>query len=931
MAPVPEMAQRLLPSPQRTVVLLLIGLGLILADLSGLAASVDARLAELRFQADAIEPTGDIILVDIDAKSLAEIGIWPWPRRLHGELLQAAESAQARSIAYDIDFSTSSSPEDDQAFAAALAGTEMETFLAAFVQPDTASGAGLSASLPIEMLLRYSWPAGVNVPIDNDGRVRRFPTSIDGAGEPLVSMPSLLAHDDATTGSLGIDYAISAGQIPRISYVDLLRNRIAPGSIRGKTLIVGASAIELRDLFPVPVHGIVSGSTIIALATETLLQDRALHSLGTPWFVLAGLALILVPAASHLSSRQAFSAIAGAAVSAELLAFYLQSAHAVVLQTAGFHALLIGLVVWVLSREFNLRRVRLWIARTQAANSQSVLERVLDDGFHGVAIVDEQQRITRINREALELLGLKNATRLDELPSEISDNVSAVVTEFEHGRTTGKPAVHVLHLPGGERVLEYSIVPFWLAGIADPEEDVSGDIVYATLTLRDITERQKAHERIHYMALHDSLTGLGNRRALEQKLEAILGGVAPDGGIALFAFDLDRFKAVNDALGHGVGDEVLKETARRAEDVLTGSLLIARSGGDEFIAIMPAENLPSARAMAAALIDAIANPFLLSGHRIWVETSVGISWWHGQEATVTSMMRHADVALYRAKRTSGEKVVTFEPPMDGDRLQRLKLEEDLNEALNRHEFKVVYQPQLRLSSEEIVGAEALVRWTHAERGFVSPVEFIPVAEETGLIHRLGAWVLETACVEAMRWPKPIKVAVNVSAIQFAAGDLVAAVRQALTISGLPPERLELEITESAFVEESDKLHPIFEELLAIGVSFALDDFGTGYSSLGYLQRFPISKIKIDRSFVTDILTSNHSIAVIRSVMALAEGLDIRTIAEGIETPEQATMLRLAGCNDGQGYLFAKPIEGSAIAEMMEASHIVVRKSVAFGG
>lgn len=931
MARVPEMVRRLLPSPQRTVVLMLIGLGLVLAERSGLVASVDARLTELRFEAKEIEPTGDIVLVDIDAKSLAEIGVWPWPRHLHGELLRAAERAQALSIAYDIDFSTNSSQENDQAFAAALAETQMETFLAAFVQPDSASGGSLRASFPIETLLRHSWPAGVNVSIDNDGRVRRFPTSIDAGGEPLVSMPSLLAHDEETTGSLEIDYAISAAQIPRISYVDLLKNRVAPDAIAGKTLIVGASAIELRDLFPVPVHGIVSGSTIIALATETLLQDRSLHILGSPWFVLVGLALVLLTAASPLSSRQNFAAVAGAAVSAELVAFYLQSAHAIVLQTAGFHALLVGLVAWTLSREFNLRRVRLWIARTQAANSQSVLERVLDDGFHGVAIINEQRQITRINREALELLGLQNATRLDELPTEISDHVSAIVAEFERARNAGKPSVQVLHLFGGKRVVEYSIVPFWLSGIIDEEESEAGDVVYATLTLRDITERQGALERIQLMALHDSLTGIGNRHALEQRLDAILSGAAPDGGVALLAFDLDRFKGVNDALGHAIGDEVLKETARRAVEVFNGSLLIARSGGDEFTAIVPAESLASARSMATAFVDKIGDPFLLSGHRISVGTSVGISWWHGQEATVTSMMRHADVALYRAKRSSGEKVVIFEPSMDGDRLKRLKLEEDLSEALDRSEFKVVYQPQLRLSSEEIVGAEALVRWIHSERGFVSPVEFIPVAEETGLIHRLGAWVLETACVEAMSWPEPIKIAVNVSPIQFAAGDLVAAVRQALAISGLPPERLELEITESAFVEESDRLQPIFEELLAIGVSFALDDFGTGYSSLGYLHRFPISKIKIDRSFVTDILTSNHSIAVLRSIMALAEGLEIRTIAEGIETPEQATMLRLSGCNDGQGYLFAKPIEGSAVVEMMESSRMPVLKTVPAGG
>ncbi len=910
---------------------LLVAAAILFASLSGFLRTVDDGLAELRFQSQSIAPTGDVVLVDIDARSLAEIGVWPWPRRLHGDLLRAAERAGAARVAFDIDFSTESTPEQDRAFAAALAETGIETFLAAFVQADTAAGMAMRASLPIELLLRNSWPGGVNVPVDGDGQVRRFPFAIALNGETLTSMPSLLADREGGTGLFGIDYAIAAERLPRVSYVDLLRGRIDADALAGKTLIVGASAIELRDLFPVPAHGVVSGATVIALATESLLQERALTILATPWFVLAGMAFIVFACAFRLSSRYAIAVLVGLAVTTEVLALYLQNGHAIVVETAVIHVLLAACSIWVLFREFGLRRVRLWIARTQAANSQSVLERVLDDGFHGVAILNERLQVTRINREALELLGVQSASRLDELPPQIGRHVADIVAAFERGEGPGKPAVHVLHLAtGGERVVEYSIVPFWLSGVADQAGEASGDIVYATLTLRDITARHKAHDRIRFMALHDSLTGLSNRRALEQGLEDILSR-PPEGGVALLSFDLDRFKAVNDALGHAIGDEVLKETARRAQEILATALLIARTGGDEFTAVVPAAGLQTAQSLAASLVEAICQPFFLSGHRIGVGTSVGISWWDGQEATVTSLMRHADVALYRAKQSSTEQVVAFEPFMDGARLERLKLEQDLGQAFENNEFRVVYQPQFCLSSGKIVGAEALVRWLHPKRGFVSPVDFIPVAEEMGLIHRLGGWVLDTACREAMGWPLPIKIAVNVSAIQFETGDLVAAVRHALEISGLPPERLELEITESAFVEESDGLKPIFDELLAIGASFALDDFGTGYSSLGYLHRFPIAKIKIDRSFVTDILTSNHSIAVLRSIITLADGLAIRTIAEGIETPEQAAMLRLSGCDDGQGYLFARPIEGQAVVEMMAGPAIAAPTMLAAAG
>jgi diguanylate cyclase (GGDEF)-like protein len=459
---------------------------------------------------------------------------------------------------------------------------------------------------------------------------------------------------------------------------------------------------------------------------------------------------------------------------------------------------------------------------------------------------------------------------------------------------------------GELRIIEYSVAPFSVAKISGDHAEDATQAVFVCVMMRDVTERELAQERMRFLALHDSLTGLHNRAALEQQLELWLATEAA-GELALLYFDLDRFKAVNDALGHAVGDKVLIETAQRATQTLPAFAFVARVGGDEFSAVLPGCSLEAAHLWAEALAVAVARPFEVGGHTIHAGASIGISACSKRGETASAVMRQADIALYSAKRSGTGRVVTFEPFMDDARLARLELERDLAAAIENKEFEVVYQPQLGLRSGELVGVEALLRWRRPDGGIVSPARFIPVAEEMGLIHRLGAWVLATACRDAVGWPLPVKVAVNISPVQFETGDLVEAVRQALRSSQLPAERLELEITESTFMRESRRLAESFGRLLEIGVKFSLDDFGTGYSSLAYLHRYPISKIKIDRSFVTGVPADTHSMAILRSVMALAEGLGIRTIAEGIETSEQAEVLRMLGCDDGQGYLFSRPI------------------------
>ena len=878
------------------------------ALLSGVPAALDKALSDARFLLGSQAASGEIVLVDIDARSLGEVGVWPWPRRLHADLLHAAAEAGAARVAFDVDFSARTRPEDDAAFAEALASAGPETFLAAFVQHDPASGAML-ASMPIAPLLSASWPVSINVPVDDDGRVRRFPLSIDVDGETIASMPAVLAGLEAATDDFGIDHGIDAASIPRVSFVDLLHGRIAQGALAGKTLIVGASAIELHDLFPVPGAGIVSGSTVIALAAETLAQGRALV-LWQPPLALVPLVLALgVWFSVRQGLRRNLMAAALAAMAVEAVAAWLYLDRAVMIETAALQLSVAAVALWSLVREFDLRQFRLWVSRVETRNTARLLERVVDDGFDAIVIVDEVGRIMRINDVARRLLDLPpdgGPGSLADLPPAFVEAICEAMSSAAETGSRGTPVRRIARQGDADdaRILEYAVSPFWL----EDRRRAGGEghrLRYASLVLHDVTDRERAQERLRFAAFHDSLTGLPNRRALEEQLDTLAADGAP---VALLAFDLDRFKGVNDALGHATGDAVLTETARRARAALPPEATVFRIGGDEVLVLLRSADRERARRLAERVVAEVGRPYEVNGHRISIGTSVGIAAEGDGCRDPSVLRRRADIALYQAKRTAAGPVVEFDLSMDAARLERLALERDLTDAIEAGAFELAYQPQIGLRSGAWTGAEALVRWRHPERGLVSPAEFIPVAEETGLIHRLGALVLHAACRDALRWPETIKVAVNVSPLQFLTGDIVGTVRSALAASGLDPRRLELEITESAFVGENHRLAGIFEDLLALGVTFALDDFGTGYSSLGYLHRFPIAKIKIDRSFVTDIPGSRHSMAVLRSVVVLADGLGIRTIAEGVETPNQADILRELGCGEGQGYLYSRPLD-----------------------
>ena len=408
------------------------------------------------------------------------------------------------------------------------------------------------------------------------------------------------------------------------------------------------------------------------------------------------------------------------------------------------------------------------------------------------------------------------------------------------------------------------------------------------------------------MAHYDALTDLPNRALFHERLRQELASAAPDRQLAVLYIDIDEFKSVNDSLGHMIGDELLKSVARRLGACIESSDFVARLGGDEFAIVKTGVKDPDEVAdLAIRALDAIRAPYDCLGHQVTSDASIGVALAPQHGTNLDQILKNADLAMYAAKSAGRRTWRFFEPVMDAHVRARRQLEIDLRKAIADQALEVYYQPCLSLQSDRITGCEALLRWRHPERGMISPAEFIPIAEETGLINELGEWVLAKACIEATTWPEGINLAVNVSPVQFKSGTLALKIVSALAASGLPAHRLELEITEAVLIRDDEAALDILHQLREIGVQIALDDFGTGYSSLSYLQRFPFDKIKIDRCFVNDLAETGGS-SIVQAVVNIAAARQMKTTAEGVETERQQQLLRGLGCTEMQGYLFSAP-------------------------
>ncbi|HET9716042.1 MAG TPA: EAL domain-containing protein [Pseudolabrys sp.] len=495
-----------------------------------------------------------------------------------------------------------------------------------------------------------------------------------------------------------------------------------------------------------------------------------------------------------------------------------------------------------------------------------------------------------LGKTVFDIFQRSDAERIDASENEaISGEIGRCVQDYE------------LEMPDGEmRVLATNRLVV---------RDASGEAKHLVVVIDDITERKKSEQRIAFMAHHDVLTGLANRLSILDKIEeAVVRHRRRGDSFAVLLLDLDRFKHVNDTLGHAVGDALLRETAARLKASLRETDVLARLGGDEFAIVQDREQnqRDAASALADRIIEIVSRPFNIEGHEVNIATSIGIALAPEHATSSESLMKMADLALYRAKSAGRNGYQFFDPEMSMAASARHELESELRRAIQSNELELHYQPIVDTQSCMICGAEALIRWRHPTKGIILPDQFIPLAEETGMIKQIGEWIIQTACAEAATWPASIKVSVNLSAVQFRKDNLFDVAICALAQSGLAPERLELEITETALIESATECLPVLRRFKNLGIAIALDDFGTGYSSLSQLMMFPFDKIKVDKSFTQNLTKRTECAAIIAATLTLARSLDIATTAEGVETIDQYRLLRMAGVTSLQGYLFQRP-------------------------
>jgi diguanylate cyclase (GGDEF)-like protein len=720
---------------------------------------------------------------------------------------------------------------------------------------------------------------------------------------------------------LGFEAGVPVGFDPALTIISLLiavagsmagfavaASGLSPATPALGGAIVGLSIalMHYTGMLGYRVQGIVSWDTtnlvasiVLSVGLAAAALHLAMHRPPVSRYVTTG-ALALAIAGLHFTGMTAFRI--------EPMLIDGAFSNPAALQALAFAVAGVGLVIVGAGMASNLIDDSM---RTEASEALSNMS-------NGLVMVDSNGMIRLYNDRVLELLGVrpdqaKIGMPLAEFLRYVGEHASwdhertqHVIDNHAHWMTLDNPT-HVEHHFDDGTILSISCRPIKERG--------------AILTYDDVTEAREGQRKIAHMAFHDALTGLPNRVSFSERLDNELAiAEEQNGRVAVIGIDLDGFKEINDLRGHAIGDEVLVVLARRMTNLLGDTDFVARTGGDEFVAIHRIASQVSLVDFLSRLEAALTKPISIDGHDMSPGASIGVAIYPDHATSKANLISNADLAMYRAKSELLQRVCFYEPEMDETIRARRGLALDLREALEGNQLSLHYQVQTSVATRQIQGYEALLRWEHPVRGFIPPAEFIPLAEENGLILQIGEWVLREACAKAATWEPPYKVAVNLSAAQFSQSNLPKLILEVLVKSGLSPERLELELTETTIFADKERSLHMLRQIKALGVSIALDDFGTGYSSLDTLRSFPFDKIKLDRSFMREIDTSPPAKAIIRAVLALGKSLSIPVLAEGIETENQLALLLTEGCDEAQGYFLGRP---APISQLVSSGQITL--------
>ncbi len=710
-----------------------------------------------------------------------------------------------------------------------------------------------------------------------------FTPGIPSGYNILLTMLSLAAAILLTGAGLGVSLT------PNWRHGPWLGGAIVAGGIAAMHY-TGMAAFEIAGVLlwdPV----LVISSIVIGAAIGAIALPVGLHGQKEKWKVGGAVLLTLAICSHHFTAMAAVSIIpdptmeiSQSALPAGWLAIAVAIASFTIIGLA-----LAGVVLDIRDR----RRSQLEIERMRDLANASVEGLLVCDGDVIVSVNTSFSTLTGLS--ASDLVGSKLARCFPDqgaCAKLLSRSEPTVETQLRHSDGSLSPVELIL------RPIEFAGRPH--------------DVV----AVRDLKARKDAEQHIHFLAHHDALTSLPNRNHFNSRIDQEIAALSPGKSLAVLCLDLDRFKEINDLFGHAAGDKVLQKVAARVSAVLGERQMMARLGGDEFAVLIPhAANPASASRLAETILEALrASGGASQTH---IATSIGIALYPDDAPDRESLLSHADTALYRAKAEGRNTYRFFEAKMGAEVRERRMLEHDLRHAVLRNELRLVYQPQKGLRNNTVIGFEALLRWKHPSRGEISPADFIPIAEETGAILQIGSWVLKTACCEAVTWTQPLTIAVNVSNVQLYDPNFVRELHQILLETGLPPRRLELEITETALVRDFTRALAMLRQVKAIGVRIAMDDFGTGYSSLSNLRAFPFDKIKIDGSFIKSVNSNSQAATIVRAVLGLGRGLGLPVLAEGVETDAELRFLQLEACDEVQGYLLGRP---GAISNFRNLTH-----------